>query len=346
MPKYTPPTNDAISNRVAVVESNQSSGTFGYLTLAALNADLAHPAGALARVTNDATPANNGDYIKLGAGGTGSWQTTSTSRIALVEGRATTLEGGVFGPFSITNILARTALELHDPELSILGIDPFKRISKKNLFLLGLLYKLKIVLTNFAGKFLLRSIFGRVIAGISINYIALPVECFWNGVVLIRVVREARLRLFGFALCNHIAENVYHDHLLEQLSPEAKKGCLRAIGSAIVLGRNYHPNMILLLLRFQHLLHIRKDDRYDDWDLFLQALRKVTPKERYFLLDLFTVATAFDGKISSLESKHIREAYGEFYELYLPRLLQLTHHLKAGRLHAAADLCKIDFTAG
>ena len=48
------------------------------------------------------------------------------------------------GPFSVKNILARTALELPDPELKILGIDPFKRVSKKNLFILGLIYKAKI----------------------------------------------------------------------------------------------------------------------------------------------------------------------------------------------------------
>ncbi len=33
--------------------------------------------------------------------------------------------------FSVKNILARAALELPDPELKILGIDPFKRVNKK-----------------------------------------------------------------------------------------------------------------------------------------------------------------------------------------------------------------------
>jgi len=250
------------------------------------------------------------------------------------------------GPFNVTNILARTALELPDPEMEILGIDPFEQISKKNLFILGLLYKLKIILTNLISKFLLRKGFGNMIAGVSINYIALPVECFWNGVVLHRVVEEARLRLFGFALSNHIADNLLHDHLIEQLSDEAKIGCLRAVGNAVVMAKNYHPNMIILLLRFQQLLRIDKDHRYDDWNLFLESLQKVTEKERNFLLDLFTIAVAFDGKISKLEMDKTKEAYGKDYDLFEPRLVTLTKHLKAGRLHAAADLCKLDFTAG
>src|SRR5579871_5072928 len=249
------------------------------------------------------------------------------------------------GPFNVTNILARTALELPDPEMQILGINPFEQVSKRNLFILGLLYKLKIVITNFISKLLLRLSFGETIAGISINYIALPVECFWNGMVIHRVVNEARLRLFGFALSNYISDNLLHEHLLEDLSPEARTGCIRAIGNAVVMARNYHPNMIILLLRFQDLLHINKDDRYDDWNIFLETLKKVNEKERNFLLNLFTIAIAFDGKISHLEKDSIKEAYGKLYDVYQPRLSLLIKNIKAGRLHAAADLCKLDFSA-
>ena len=250
------------------------------------------------------------------------------------------------GPFSITNILSRAALELHDPELQILGIDPFKRVSKKNLLILGLLYKLKIVITNFVARWILTFIFGKTISGISITYIALPVEFFWNAMVIRRVVREARLRLFGFALCNHIADQILEAGYLQKLSHEARIGCMRAIGNAVVLAKNYHPNMIVLLLRFQHLLHIEKDHRYDDWKLFLKTLQTVSDKEKFFLLDLFTVAAAFDGKISSLEAANIKDAYGEYFDLYQPRLMKLTDHLRSGQLNAAAELCKIDFEAG
>ncbi|ULH15990.1 hypothetical protein MF271_04985 [Deinococcus sp. KNUC1210] len=86
-----------INTRVAAVEAGQASNAIGYLTLTAMTADLAHPAGTLARVTNDDIPANNGDYIKPGASGAGSWQAASTSRLALVENRATTLEATVQG---------------------------------------------------------------------------------------------------------------------------------------------------------------------------------------------------------------------------------------------------------
>ena len=264
----------------------------------------------------------------------------------LINIRATKTELLESGAFSVKHILARTALELPDPELMILGIDPFKRISKKNLFVLGLLYKAKIFVTNLVLKYALKFTVGNTLMGIPILYEALPVECFWNSVVIRRVVHEARLRLFGFALANQIATNVLNDQLLQQLSPLAKTGCLRAIGNAVVMAQNYHPNMIILLLRFQEILQITEENKYDDWGEFLDTLKNVPSKERFFLLDLFTVSAAFDGRLSELETGNLRSVYEKDFDLYYPRLVLLTKYLKNGQLNAALELCKLDFTAG
>ncbi|MES2661253.1 MAG: hypothetical protein V4689_21720 [Verrucomicrobiota bacterium] len=253
------------------------------------------------------------------------------------------LEDGIFG---VKNILARTALEINDPELKILGIDPFQRISKKNLFVLGLLYKGKIIVSNLILKAVLRLVVGSTLLGIPILYVAIPVEMFWNGLVILKVIREARLRLFGYALANRIADSVATDGYLQILSPAAKKGCLRAIGNAVVMTQNYHPNMVILLLRFQDLLEIEEEDRYDDWELFLATLREVDEKERNFLLDVLTVAAAFDGKLSAIEKEHLQEAYQQDSGLYFKRLTDLTRHLKHGRLNTALSLCQLDFIRG
>lgn len=250
------------------------------------------------------------------------------------------------GIFGVKNILARTALEIPDPELEILGIDPFKRISKKNLLILGLLYKAKIIISNILLKLILVFTVGTSIMGIPIAYEALLVEAFWNGVVLKRVVHEARLRLFGFALAEEIAANVVREGLIYKLSHNAKLGCLRSIGNAVVMTQNYHPNMIILLVHFQDILKIEEAHQYDNWEAFLHTLNRVEPWERNFLLDLFTVAAAFDGKLSGLEKDHLREAFKDEHDLYYPRLSQLTTCLKQGRLNQALGLCRLDFTAG
>lgn len=248
--------------------------------------------------------------------------------------------------FSVTHILARTAMEIPDPKLKILGIDPFERVSKKNLFILSLLYKAKIIVTNFILKYALKFSVGDSFLGVPVLYEALPVECFWNSMVIKRVVHEARLRLFGFALAHQIATNVVNDKLLEQLSPMARAGCIRAIGNAVVMTQNYHPNMMILLIRFQMVLQISEENKYDDWEMFLYTLKNVSTKERYFLLDLFTVSAAFDGKLSQLEEDNLRAAYGNDYEIYYPRLRRLTACLHQGRLNESLALCKLDFEVG
>ncbi len=264
----------------------------------------------------------------------------------VVNLRATEGEFEKDGLFSVRNILARTALELPDPELKIMGIDPFKRISKKNLLVLGLLYKAKIFVTNVVLKYALIFIVGKTIFGVSILYEAILVECFWNSVVIRKVVLEARLRLFGFALANEIGKNVLQDKCLNELSENAQRGCLRAIGNAVVMAQNYHPNMVILLVRFQQILKISEPDKFDDWNMFLETLQQVSEKERHFLLDLFTVSAAFDGKLSKLEMENLRSVYGKDYDIYQPRLLRLTEELTNGKLNAALAECKLDFKAG
>jgi hypothetical protein len=250
------------------------------------------------------------------------------------------------GLFNVQNILARTALELPDPEIKIMGIDPFKRVSKRNLLLLSLLYKAKILVTNIVLKYTLIFIVGKTIFGVSILYEAILVECFWNSMVIKKVVEDARLRLFGFALANQIGKNIEKDGILEKLSSLAKKNCLRAIGNAVVMAQNYHPNMVILFFKFQEILNIEEIDKYDDWNLFLEALKTISKEERFFLLDLFTVSAAFDGKLSDLEKENLVAAYGKDYDIYALRLNRLTQYLKDGKLNAALVECKLDFEVG
>lgn len=64
------------------VETMVSAGGLGGATWkearAILNADLAHPEGALGVVYDDGTSANNGLYIKVGGAGTGAWSQITT----------------------------------------------------------------------------------------------------------------------------------------------------------------------------------------------------------------------------------------------------------------------------
>jgi hypothetical protein len=114
----------------------------------------------------------------------------------------------------------------------------------------------------------------------------------------------------------------------------------------MVLAQNYHPNMLILLTRIADAFEIDNKCEYDDWDSFLQTLNSVNQQERYFLLDLLCVASAFDGKLSRLEKYHLPQAYQELTNVYMKRSQELTKMLISGQLHAAKELCLLDFNAG
>jgi len=88
---------------------------------------------------------------------------------------------------------------------------------------------------------------------------------------------------------------------------------------------------------------INENCEYDNWEEFLAVLGQVKPHERYFLLDLLSISAAFDGKLSRLERHHLPEAFKELTDTYLQRTERLTKMLLKGQLHAAKDLCNLDF---
>lgn len=250
------------------------------------------------------------------------------------------------GPFNIINILARAAMEIPDPPIKVLDIDPFKEISKSRMVIAGFIYKLKIFLSNILMRVILQRLAGKSSVRYLKPWVSLPITGIWNAFILYKVSREARLRIFGSLLASDISKNMINDTLLTRLSPVARVGCLRAIANAVVLTQNYHPNMIILLMRFKELLGIEEPDNFDDWQLFLETLDKVNDEERYTILDILTIAAAFDGKISRLERKHLKEAYREYSDIYFQRLEKLTYMLTRGNLQEAIKLCEIDGKPG
>ncbi|GAB4255915.1 MAG: hypothetical protein Kow0065_04310 [Methylomicrobium sp.] len=247
---------------------------------------------------------------------------------------------------AIPNLLARAALEIPDPIVNYLGIDPLKHLSKSKLVLVTFLYKAKVILSSLAVKFLLIRFFGKGEVRLSFSWIAIPITGIWDAVTMYKVAREARLRLFGNKLAEHIAAHILTDSLVAQLSPKAREGAIRAVATMMVLAQHYHPNMLVLLIRLCETFAIEEAKAYDDWEAFLAILDEVSESERYFLLDLLCVSAAFDGHLSRLERHHLPEAFKELTDVYMARCETLKNMLLNGRLHAAKALCELDFKAG
>lgn len=243
----------------------------------------------------------------------------------------------------IPNLLARAALEIPDPVREVLGIDPMRGVPKRVFFVVGFLYKLKIVASNVIAKLILRRVFGKSAVRVSIAYIAVPITGIWNAIVTYRVAREARLRLFGSLLARHLVDRELNATTLAGLSGRARLGCLQAVGNAIVFARSNHPNMVILLARLYDVLRndleAAGETQLDDWAEFLRTLIAVDARERIFLLNLLAIAAAFDGRISFAERKHLGAAFQDDTAKYFERIRALQRALLKGRLNAAKDLC-------
>ncbi len=267
--------------------------------------------------------------------------------LACLTGHNQAVKGSCLpGDDAVSNILARAALEVPDPIIHYLGIDPLKHLSKSKLFMVAFLYKAKVILTGLTVKFILIRLFGKGDARFTFSWVAIPITGIWDAFTLYKVAREARLRLFGNKLAEHIISDILTDELIDQLGPKAREGSVRAVATMMVLAQNYHPNMLVLLIRLCDKFNIEENKEYDNWEKFLTLLDEVSEQERYFLLDLLCVSAAFDGHLSQLERHHLPEAFREHTEVYMARTEKLKDLLLNGELHAAKELCVLDLEAG
>ncbi|MCK5872795.1 MAG: hypothetical protein KAG26_08215 [Methylococcales bacterium] len=247
---------------------------------------------------------------------------------------------------AVPNILARAALEVPDPVIHYLGIDPLKHVPKTKLLFVGLLYKAKVILSGLIVKFLLVRVFGKGSSRLGFTWVAIPVTGIWDAFVMYKVAKEARLRLFGNRLAYHIADEIMQPELMDNLSAKTRECAIRAVATTMVLSQNYHPNMLILLVKLCDTFEIEGACEYDNWEDFLTLLNELPEPERYFILDLLCVSAAFDGYLSALEKEHLPEAFGEYTDVYMQRLENLVDALLNGRLHEAKELCKLDFEVG
>jgi hypothetical protein len=247
---------------------------------------------------------------------------------------------------TVPNMLARAALEVPDPVIHYLGIDPLKHVPKTRLLFVGVLYKAKVLLSSLLVKYVFVRIFGKGSSRLGFAWVAIPVTGIWDAVVMYKVAREARLRLFGNRLARHIADEIMQPELMAQLSAKAREGAIRAVATMMVLSQNHHPNMLVLLIKLCKTFEIEDRCEYDNWSDFLTLLNEVSVPERYFILDLLSVAAAFDAHLSRLERYHLPQAFGEHTEIYMLRIEELKQVLLNGQLHKAKQLCKLDFEPG
>ncbi len=247
--------------------------------------------------------------------------------------------------YQVESLLVRSALELPDPIIRYLGIDPQKHLSQKKMLLMSLLYKAKVILTSLVLKLLLRKVAARFGLRMGFAWVAIPVTAFWDAYVMHRVITDAKLRLFGYQLSQYIIHEIFTPRFLARLTPQARVAAIRAVASVMVLANRYHPNNLLLLIRLSDNLDIKEEGDYDDWERFETAYRKSDPQTQRFLRALLIVAAAFDGRLSPKERRYLPKIFGADSQNAFAQIEALIDMLEAGALHRAAGMVEGLFRA-
>ncbi len=241
--------------------------------------------------------------------------------------------------YDIKKIMIRSALELDDLTIQYLGLDLEKHVSKRWVLLSSLLYKAKIVLTSAMARIFLAKLFARHALRVSFVWVSVPVTAFWDAIVMYRVIKDTRLRLFGYHLSKYIIDEILNDKALDKYSHHTVEGTIRAISTMIVLAKNYHPNNIILLIRLSNHLNINRAKDYDDLEKFLEYLKNSSKEERHLLRTLSGISAVFDGKLNKEEKKALVKIFGDEYNRYMSFTKELKSLLLNSRLHQSANLC-------
>ncbi len=193
----------------------------------------------------------------------------------------------------------------------MLGVDPRREASKLGLVLASVVYKLKISVSNFLIKAIVRRMLGRAFVRAWLPFVAVPITAIWNGLVAWLVIREARIRAMGPSAVIEMVSNVLSTHP-EPLSVDGQAAMLRAVASSIVRTRDLHPNLVALLTyaksRVGDDAGTPSTSALDDSRSFLAALHTLAPVEQVLVLEMLSVAAIIDGRVTPAEKKLLREA--------------------------------------
>jgi hypothetical protein len=204
-------------------------------------------------------------------------------------------------------VLARAALEIPNPPRPMFGIDPRREASRLRILLATLVYKAKVSLTKFVARTLLTRIFGRAALRAWIPFVAVPITALWDALVCRRALREARLRAIGPSAASELLGFVLAPH--PEPSPGLREALMRAIGTAVVRSRDFHPNLIELLDDLKSRIGETDAEALDDAPRFIECLRRLLPAEQKSALHTLVIACVLDGRVRQGERAIMTRAF-------------------------------------
>jgi hypothetical protein len=258
--------------------------------------------------------------------------------------RAITRIGGIIGVSmksgSGSNLvatgLARSALEMPNPQTEIYGIDPYALMPRWRLLIQNLLYKLKVGATSFVLRILLRRIFARAVLRGYIPLLAIPLYAIWNAVITWRVMREARLRALAPFAVDQIVRRI--ETALPAPSHDVRRTLLHGAGEIVRRGSDAHPSYVLLLSRLLDVLGFEEEEIDVDWERSRREFQALPQDARRQIAGILAMCALVAGRPRSAQRKIVAELH-ELAQLEPPAksLAQMHGRMIDGQPFAPGD---------
>jgi hypothetical protein len=201
--------------------------------------------------------------------------------------------------------LVRVILEKPEKKRVKFNLDPYKYKQKSHIFI-TLLYKLKVTLTNYIAKLILKRVLTRsAIRGFE-ALVAIPITGVLNAYALKNRVDEVKYnltcRVYIYYLLDHLSKSSY--------SQKQKELLLQITAYRYMLYAEYNQNIDTLLTNIIHLFDIKDVDTLIMEDSLLKLNHSKEIMDDEFLLEYTGMIFAFKKQILTKYEKSFLDSIG------------------------------------
>jgi len=211
-------------------------------------------------------------------------------------------EGQPFIDQQLKISLVRAVLELNEPKVERFGLNPYRKVTK-HYWLKILLYKSKVILSNFVAKLIARKLLSRLGLRAYAPLISTIITGWWDAWIQSAVLKEVRFRLSGRLYAIRLTTAV------QSASPtqEWLEALLRLVAVRIELFGQYSINLDYIIIQLEQQITGSVKDLTDLFDIKrLQSIYlKLSAREQEKLSHIACLLLAFKHRKLSQEETEL-----------------------------------------
>ncbi|MFI0472856.1 hypothetical protein ACGLWX_09075 [Halomonas sp. HMF6819] len=198
---------------------------------------------------------------------------------------------------------ARVALEYPSPGSLVYGVNPHAYLRGWKLTLRALIYRLKVSLSSFLLRMIMRRLLGRLTLRGFVPFLVAPLYALWNAWIAARVTEDACLLALGPQRIERLMPRI------ERAPEHIRRLLAQGVGEMIMRNQHPHPNLVLLLSYVLATLPDAPSTLAVEWPSALDEFARLDEGERAPLLESLTQAVLLSGGYRGARKRFLRQVF-------------------------------------